>query len=81
MPPKKGSHHVREAVNECEVKAALREITRGYGAMKLFAEQHGLNPDCIVNMVCNTTRISVPVAAALGYELRWVKKEVVSAKV
>ena len=67
-------HSVREAVNEHEIHSALIAATAGYGNVIRFAKRLGLSRQYVNNMLYAGTRVSTQVAAALGYELRWVKK-------
>lgn len=65
---------VREAVNEGEVKQALKQATAGYGNSQPFCDRLGLAREYVQGMVHGNRRVSVRVAEALGYELRWIKR-------
>jgi hypothetical protein len=67
-------HSVREAINEREVHVALADTTKGYGGVVRFARRLGVSRQYVNNMLYAGTRISVQVAAALGFELRWVRR-------
>ena len=67
-------YSVREATNENEVHAALCQATEGYGGVVKFARRLGVSRQYVNNMLYAGARISVQVAAALGFELRWVRR-------
>ena len=69
------SYSVREAVNEGELYTALVHATKGYGGVVRFARKAGVSRNYIQGMTIGNRRISAEVAARLGYELRWTKKE------
>jgi hypothetical protein len=75
MPRQSGSYSVREAVNEHEVQAALIRATKGYGGVVRFASRVGFSRRYVQSMLYGAERMSIKVAGALGYELRWVKRE------
>lgn len=67
------SYSVREAVNEAEIHQALTAATKGYGGVTRFAHRAGVTRQYVNNMLYAGARVSVAVARALGWELRWVK--------
>lgn len=75
MPRQKGSYSVREAINEHEIQAALIRATKGYGGVVKFASRVGFSRSYVQRMLYGGERMSVKVAGALGYELRWVKRD------
>jgi hypothetical protein len=66
-------YSVREATNEHEVYSALTRATAGYGNLVKFARRAGLSPEHVHGMMFGNQRVSVRVARALGWELRWVR--------
>ena len=66
-------YSVREAVNEHEVYAALRAVTRGYGGVVRFARRAGLSREYVQRMLYGQMRVNALVAGKLGFELRWVR--------
>ena len=70
------SYSVRDAVNEHEGHAALAAVTRGYGGVVRFAREHGLSREYVHGMLDGNRRVSVEAARWLGFELRWVRKQV-----
>ena len=68
------SYSVREAVNEQEVYSALMAATRGYGGVARFARRAGIARKSVQGMLYGGCRISVKVAGALRFELRWTRK-------
>jgi DNA-binding phage protein len=75
MPRRPQSYSVREAVNESEVIAALLDATKGYGGVVRFAKKVGFSRHYVQIMLYGGGRVSTRVASALGYELRWVRKD------
>ena len=68
-------YSTRQAVNEQEVYQALRAATKGYGGVVRFARRVGLTTRYVHGMLDGNRRVSVEVAAKLGFELRWIKKD------
>lgn len=68
-------YSIREAVNEQEVYSALAHATKGYGGVVRFADRIGVHRNYIHGMLNGNRRVSAAVAQALGYEIRWVRKE------
>lgn len=75
MATRPHSYSVREAVNEHEVQAALLDATKGYGGVVRFAKRVGFSRHYVQMMLYSGGRISTRVAAALGWELKWVRKD------
>jgi hypothetical protein len=69
------SNSVRQASNEQEVYLALAAATKGYGGVVRFARRIGITREYVHGMLARNRRVSAEVAAWLGYELRWVKRE------
>jgi hypothetical protein len=61
-------------VNDNEVLAELDRRTRGYGAGVRLAGDLGLDVHWLHNIKSGNQPMSPRVAAALGWELRWVRK-------
>ena len=61
------------AVNDEELLKALDERTKGHGNTRAFAEKAGYDPSHISSIKSGCQRVSMKVATALGFELRWVR--------
>ena len=69
-----GGMKTSRPVNDNEVLAELDRRTRGYGAGVRLAKELGLDVRRLHSIKSGNRTVGPRVAAALGWELRWVKK-------
>jgi len=62
-------------VNDSEVLVELDRRASGYGNGVKLARELGMKPTHLHSMKSGYVRVSQKVAGALGFELRWVRKQ------